>query len=437
MKKLCKFISVFLLMALLSGCMLTVDQMYCIPKRSETDADLQSSIDKAMSGMSYSAPLYGENQQTVQMADLDGDGVNEYLVFAKSAQEEKPLRILVFKNVDGEFVNTDTVVCNGTAFEQVEYTDMDGNGSVEILIGRQLSDQLIRSVTVYTFESGRLLQLNSVNYTKFLTADLNADSYPELFILRPGQTDTDNGVAELYKMNDGSIERYNEVTMSQPVDMLKRILVGKLSGGETAVYVASTVDEVSLVTDVFALKDSHLANISLLDKSHTSVQTLRNFYIYADDIDDDSVVELPRLVYMKPVEDVSIEKNNHLICWYTMSIQGDESTKMYTYHDFVGGWYMQLMPDWAERTSVVARNNVFDFYVWNSSQTQYSKVMSIVALSGQDAAESTEGYIPLYKTDMVTYAAVLSENAKSYGLDEQNVKNSFHLIQQEWKTGEV
>ena len=55
------------LAVLLSGCMLkTVDQMYCLPRRSEEYYNLQSAMDQVMSGLDYCAPLQGENQQTVQ-----------------------------------------------------------------------------------------------------------------------------------------------------------------------------------------------------------------------------------------------------------------------------------------------------------------------------------------------------------------------------------
>lgn len=253
---------------LMTGCMLTVDEMYRLPKRSDAYNDLQSAIDTAISGLTYCAPLAGENQQTVQMADLDGDGIQEYLLFAKST-EDRPLRILVFRAVDGTFVNTDTVVCNGSFFDMVEYVDMDQRPGVEIVIGRQLSDQVIRSASVYTFSNGELEQLVTVNYSKFLTADFDGDNRMELFLMRPGQTDTDNGVAEVYSMKSGTMERYNEVNMSQPVDKLKRVLVGKLDGGKTAVYTACAVEDAALVTDVFTIADGALKNVAFSNDSGT------------------------------------------------------------------------------------------------------------------------------------------------------------------------
>lgn len=433
------FILLLLVALILSGCMLTVDQMYCLPKRSETYTNLQSAIDEAMEGLSYCAPLSGENQQSVQIADLNGDGKSEYLLFAKSNQEEKPLRILVFHNNDGIMQNTDVLECSGSAFDQVEYVDLDGKGGVEIIVGRQVSNQVTRSASVYTLTDGEMMQLLTVNYTKFLTVDLNEDSFRELFVLQPGQTDADNGIAELYSMQSGAIERYNEVNMSSPVDQLKRIIIGKIDGGQAAVYTASAVGDTALITDVYILKDERFVNVSLSDGSDTSVQTLRNFYVYANDIDNDSVVELPRLMAMKGKTPGENDSDDHLICWYAVSADGMEVEKLHTYHNFVGGWYMRLDGDWAERVSVANNSNAYAFYIWDKTGSASEKVVTIYALSGQnrETQATAEGIVELYKTDTVVYAALLEDCAEAYGLNENVIKNSFRLIQQEWKTGET
>ena len=82
MKKRILLICALMAALLLSGCARTIDELYSPPKRSEEFSRLQAAIDIAMAGLNYSAPLSGEHQQAVQMADLDGDGSDEYLVFA-------------------------------------------------------------------------------------------------------------------------------------------------------------------------------------------------------------------------------------------------------------------------------------------------------------------------------------------------------------------
>lgn len=423
---------------LLSGCsMPTMDEMYCPPKRSDAYNNLQSAIDLAMTGLSYCAPLSGEHQQTVQMADLDGDGVEEYLLFAKGGAE-RSLKILIFREKDGAYIHTDTIESNGSSFDQVEYAQMDEMPGLELIVGCQLSDQLLRTVSVYTFSGGETEQLMSANYTKFLMADLDIDGLAELFLLHPGQSDTDNGVAELYGMENGTMERANEIDMSGPVDKLKRIIVGKLHDLDAAVYVASAVNETSLITDVFACVDGVFTNVSFSNESGTSVQTLRNYYVYADDIDDDGVVELPYLTPMTSLESNS-EDRHDLIQWYAMASDGSEIIKQYTYHNFVNGWYMDLAKEWAFQISVLRRGSNYEFHMWDREYKETSKVMTVFAFSGRNREELAreDNRFVLLKTDSVIYAAKIEADAPAYGITQKSAIASFHLIQQEWKTGEI
>lgn len=73
---------------LLSGCFVkTVDELYTLPRHSDEYDRLELAIDAVLSGQSaaYSAPVSGPNQQSVQLADLDGDGQEEAIAFLKAA----------------------------------------------------------------------------------------------------------------------------------------------------------------------------------------------------------------------------------------------------------------------------------------------------------------------------------------------------------------
>lgn len=424
---------------LLTGCTAhTVDKMYCLPKRSEEYADVQSAINSAMGGLEHSAPRSGENQQTVQMADLDGDGTSEYLVFAKG-NAERPLRILVFDEVDGVYQLVHTIENNGYAFDMVEYVQMDDVPGMEMVVGCLLGDQMIRSVSVYSFSGGEPERLVKTNYAKVLTVDLDMDNLMELFVLRPGQTETDKGVAELYGIENGIVTRSNEVNTSEPVDQLKRVLIGQLYEGQFAVYAASTVGEATLITDVYAYMNNTLVNVSLSKDSGTSVQTMRNYYVYADDIDNDGVVELPDLIAMQPIGDVLNAEKHNLIRWYAVTADGQEVEKMYTYHNFIGGWYLELDKDWASRLTVQQNGNEHVFYLWSETYEEPQKIMTVYALSGEkrESRGMENDRFTLLKTDSITYAASLEPAAKFYRITQDSMIRNFHLIRQDWKTGET
>ena len=434
-KWICLCLTVLLLF---TGCASTVEDMYAPPKRSEVYNRLQSAIDGAMVGMEYAAPVSGENRQIVQMADLDGDGTDEYILFARKSSDT-PLQILIFRQeADGTCSLAEGIQSTGSAFEKVEYVDVDGKPGMEIVVGRQGSDQLQRTLSVYSFSSGEANQLLSAGYYKYLCCDFDADGPRELMVLRTGETDADKGYAVLYRYRDGEMQRSREAELSLQGTSIKRIMVSRLHGGETAVFVASSLEENAILTDVFSLKDGIFTNISYSADSGNSVQTLRNYYVYGDDLNDDGILELPFLISMKSAEGEDVAEQ-HLIRWYALDIDGRQINKLYTYHNYVGGWYLELGSEWASRVSVVQEGTVYTFCFWDESAASSRVLFTLFCFTGssRDSQAVEEGRFPLHTTESAVYAASLGEAAAALDITEENLIKSFRLIHQDWYTGET
>ena len=440
LKKLaCAAISAALALSL-GGCVMTVDQMYVPPRRSESYRNLQAVMDEFMTDLDYCAPITGENQQSVQMADLNGDGLKEVVVFVKGS-DEHPLKILIFRLENGEYVPLSILEATGTAYDQVEYIQMDGEPGLELVVGRQVSDQVMRNLTVYRFQGSQPEQLLTVNYQKYLTLDMGGDGREDLFVLQPGRTDTDCGYVELYSIPGDAVERSAEVRLSQSISQLKRIMTGSLHGGERAVFVASSVDDASIVTDVYALVGGKLTNVSFSNESGTSVKTVRNYYVYAEDIDGDGVLELPSLIPMRwPAEGRSVEEREHLIRWYALGADGSEYDKRFTYHNYLQGWYMEVDGGLVSRLCVKPESpGRFAFCLWDRKYEQLQKLWTVYVLTGEDRSNVAveDGRFVLYKTDTVVYAAYLEDEGIGAGITQERLIDSFFLIQSDWKTGEM
>lgn len=439
MKKRILLLLSLLFTLLLTGCaMRTVEEMYALPKRSEEYKELQAAIDTAMYGMTFSSPQAGENQQTVQMADLNGDGVDEYLVFARGATE-KPLQVLIFQQDEsGKCRTLDTIGFNGQAFEQVEYVDFDDQPGKELVVGFQVSNQVLRSVAVFTFRNGGAELLLMNGYTKMLPCSLSGGG-SELMVLRPGEEETERGMAVLYSYQNGQIVRSVETELSEHTSRIRRIMTSKLQDGTPAVFVTSSSGDNVIVTDVFVVKDGHFTNIAYSTEADTSIRTLLNYYVYAEDIDSDGILELPDLITMKPVNAWRQDEQQFLLRWYAMDVDGWELDKMYTFHNYIGGWYLQLDSQWAGRLTVEQEQNRFNFYVWDESYQVAIPLFSVFVLTGADRDESAsqDGRFPLYRAEGVAYAAQLDFAAPEYGITEKSLQDSFHLIRQDWQTGEA
>ena len=439
MKKRILLLLSLLFTLLLTGCaMRTVEEMYALPKRSEEYKELQAAIDTAMYGMTFSSPQAGENQQTVQMADLNGDGVDEYLVFARGATE-KPLQVLIFQQDErGKCRTLDTIGFNGQAFEQVEYVDFDDQPGKELVVGFQVSNQVLRSVAVFTFRNGGAELLLMNGYTKMLPCSLSGGG-SELMVLRPGEEETERGMAVLYSYQNGQIVRSVETELSEHTSRIRRIMTSKLQDGTPAVFVTSSSGDNVIVTDVFVVKDGHFTNIAYSTEADTSIRTLLNYYVYAEDIDSDGILELPDLITMKPVNAWRQDEQQFLLRWYAMDVDGWELDKMYTFHNYIGGWYLQLDSQWAGRLTVEQEQNRFNFYVWDESYQVAIPLFSVFVFTGADRDESAsqDGRFPLYRAEGVAYAAQLDFAAPEYGITEKSLQDSFHLIRQDWQTGEA
>lgn len=423
---------------LFSGCaMNAVTDYYCLPMRSEEYTNLQSLIQSAMTSSEYSAPVSGDNQQTVQSADLDGDGIEEYLLFAKDSTD-RPLKIYIFSGDGTKYDLIDTIESTGSAHDRVEYIQMDDKAGYEIVVGRQVSDQVVRSVSVYTMVQGQVEQIMSTGYSEFLTCDLDGNGFSDVFVLRPGESGI--GTAALYSIVNGTVERSHEVSMSEPADNINRIMFGYLADGVRAVYVASAVTGSSgIITDVYAVTNGQLSNVTFSNESGTSVQTLRNHYVYADDIDNDGILELPSLISMPTIEGGASSEQRYIIRWYAMTSNGEEVDKMYTFHNFVSGWYVELDSSLIRDLTVEQKGSSYEFGIWDETDEQVKKLMTIYVLTGQKREEQaiTDNRFILYRTESTIYSGRLDVNSANFGMNQDTLISAFHLILQDWKTGET
>lgn len=426
---------------LLTGCFVkTVDELYTLPRHSDEYNRLEDAIEEVRSaaGASYAAPVSGINQQPVQLADLDGDGQEEVVVFLRTSGDT-PLKACIFSQVDGEYRLIDTIEGSGANFASVEYARLTGRGT-EIVIGRQVSNSVLQSMSVYAYQDGHVVELMSANFSEYRTADLDGDGLTDIFVLRfdAGQR---QGVAELYRWQDGQMEREPEVSLSAGASEVKRILIGGLTENVPAAFVASADEEGGLVTDVFAFDGSAFRNITA-GESGVSTRTVRSYFVYAADVDEDGCIELPEVAVL-PAHDTGTDERFSVISWYNLDLHGQASPKLLTYHSFSDGWFVVIPDAWRtqlciSRSAEVAGVRGYEFSHWQDGQTP-EPIFTIYAFSGEDRAQtaSADGRFVLAEKADVTYAAKLGTCVWANALSQDDLRDMFRFIHIDWNSGET
>lgn len=82
-----RILPALLLLLLLGGCVFpSGDELLAAPKPSSNYQSLQTELEKQLAqGVSYASPSEGENRSSIQLADLDNDGVEEAITFFRGA----------------------------------------------------------------------------------------------------------------------------------------------------------------------------------------------------------------------------------------------------------------------------------------------------------------------------------------------------------------
>lgn len=414
---------------LLGGCALkTMDELYCLPQRSRAQRDLQAVIDQAMNGLEYCVPQSGENQQLVQPADLDGDGVNEYVLFARD-NSEKPLKIMIFCQLASGYVLMDTIEGYGFGFDFVSYAQLDDRPGLEIIVGRLVSEDVVRSVSVYRFSSGIARHIHTTSYGRMCVADINADGISSLLLLNQASSEKLNGTLSVYAYMDEQLQKVEEMDVSCPADAYKQITLGRLDDGRPAVYVTCS-DDSGLVTDVFVSDGDQLQ----MAVSHVLSDMLGDVYVYPEDLDKNGILEIPRLKDMHPAQG----QIHRMIEWFTVDSSGNEILRRKTYHNYLDNWYMVLDEDLADDLSVSKTGSNCTFYMTDPETGAALPLFTIMCLVDADREDMAlqPGRVVLYRSDSVIYVAELEEYAEEYGVTPRQLVSHFKTIRADLKQEE-
>ncbi|MDR0890182.1 MAG: hypothetical protein LBM28_06025 [Oscillospiraceae bacterium] len=437
-----RIISILLLLAVsvsLCACFLDpAESLYAVPKQSDDYNNLQSAIEAAMpDGASYSPPVSGDNQQAVQMIDLDGDGADEAIVFMKTSAAA-PMLLSVFQKQDDRFVLLSKIEGAGSAFGQVQYIKFDDRPGYEIALGRQISDQVLQILSVYTLVDGGLVELGSANYSHCITDDLNADGLQDIVVIR-SDVEGQRGIAELYHWGQGQLLREREALLSTNATAVKRVISGNVYEKRRAVFVAQEYGEGGIITDIFTFRGGVFSNISSSDETGTSVSTVRDYYVYSSDIDGDGLIELPQIIPLPEIEGDENSKSQSLVQWFNLSTDGKQENKALTYYNHAAGWYLDIENSW-KTTLCVTRGQSpgaspsYEFYLADAQM-----LLSIASVTGEDAAQQIEeaGWTVLTQKGDVYYACLLGLSGERLRLSYEEIRAMFHFIHEDWKTGET
>lgn len=254
-KKFRSVLALFILMIGLAGCNMRIspEELLQPPKLFDEDEKISNVIEESLpEGAKLENISSREGLSAVKKSDIDGDGVDEILVFY-SREDESSLHMTAFEESDGAYESAMEVEVPGRFFEEMILEDITGEGLKEIIINT--SEKRVQSgsykMNIYSYKKDPN-KFFEIDYSKYLLYDLNKNGKSDIVILNQEERVVS---VDYYSYNEDSeqMEFVNETLLDKRdiSDMMAietdgektRILLEFESGTEEKERVFLTLDE--------------------------------------------------------------------------------------------------------------------------------------------------------------------------------------------------
>lgn len=424
----------------LSGCMFRgTNELFEVPRTSETYQKLQKKIQTVMGNASAISPISGSNTQTVQLVDLDLDGTQEAVAFFRDGSAERPLKIAIFKQQnDGNYDLEAQIEGAGSDIESIEYRDTIGTEELEILVSWQVTPT-VHTLVAYSVSNQQVAELMRSGYTQYLVADLNQDEKDELVLMQMDNSNPVTNRVEMYVGAEGAMVYHSYAPISEGAVSLQQWEAGFLQDQKPALMVTSEYGENEHITDVFYFAEKGLKNITLDETSRASTETIRHYTGNGPmDINGDGITEIPLTKSISGENSVSAGAENFWkIIWKQYNEEGKASAVLSTYHNNNDRWYLELPDKWEnvivlsrlEHTNIGERAVVFSYWTGDSTVLPVP-FLTIYRLTGNNRSNHAEqdNRFVLWEDSETVYAAKFIQDSWDCGLDQEELIARFHTM---------
>ncbi len=342
----------------LSGCMMmNSSDLLTLPEISPEHRQLLQLINSVTASANWSTtnPVAGSNRLTTQFVDLYSDGIPEAAAFFRNQKDFKLRAVLYTKTGSASYTELCSVEMPGEQFHRVDYADLDGDGSMELLVGVRYDTAAIYGLHVYSIQNGEAAELLDTTYTDFAIYDLDGDGMNEVLTVNSDESGV-NAYAELFAYEGAEMTSLGSAPVSAEVRAPSAMRTGMLNAEMPAVIAEGSFTDssgaVKYLSDVFVFRpEQGLVNLSYAELFKQSFETQRTVPLAFSDVDFDGFLEFPISV-SSPAAAVANAVSGQHVRWYGYTPAGNVEAKADTYHAADGAWFFLLPPSWRDRAYV-------------------------------------------------------------------------------------
>lgn len=437
MKKLFLALSMVLVL-LLSGCSaLSLDgsQIMSPPKATGSKAEIQKLIDKQTSGeYTLMYPKNGSKRSSIIMHNFDKDEDEEAVAFYTDKSGDH-IHALFVEYTDKEYSVIDDILIEATDVDRIDFADLDGDGTHEILIGYSLSMSSQNTLSIYSY-SKQITQLDiSCKYSSLVTGDFTSDKREDILLLSLYSGDL-AAQAKLMVYNDGSLTEIGSTELDSDITQLASAIYGQISYGTYGAILDGITSIGDYTTQVILFDASRPSLLNPLYSFSGYSETRRTTQICSLDFNNDELIDIPICSLMMYNSDEDIDTVARRINWSNLETDTyGLVTEKSAIACFADGYLLTMPNKWSE--SVTARYDaqsrelkVYACSYVDGVLTKTDELLTIKAFSEAKFQKDNTEYIEFLRAGSTVYAYSIGTADHYLSITGDEISSLFRLVNQ-------
>ncbi len=446
MKKLISLILIIVMLLVCSGCSLnffSVESLMSPPAQSGKNGDVEKAFKKLMSDKTIQlrTPVSGDYQTAFVLYDLNGNGIEEALVFYNDSSVDASVRIAFLECVNDTWVISGDVKGAGSGVYDVSFSDLDDNGCYEILVGWTLYDSnSTKIVSVYEITPGdkgiyTLNTLGNEYYSAKSIMDFNGDDKEDLVLVYLDDSqEIQKSYFRCFSLSDNNeFVKYAESKLDSLITSVSKIQFDVIENGKKSfnrIFIDCSKTDSSTFTEMLYWDYEDKAIVRAY--KNPSKKTLRHSKINCSDIDGDGILEIPSNTTILGDEKLLTVKKGDNQYTFTMikwlNAYGDKSEgNINTLFNPLDLYLYRLTRVNEVTVYYDILSESLKFCLWDKEEKLVKE--ELLSISYRDAKNTldAEGQ-KLSETDNGQFYFNITDHGKRFGLTDEGVKTSFIII---------
>ena len=422
MKRILALLLLAAVLLSLGGCSImegNISTLLKVPRPNKVQQQLRNAIDSSLgTNIKYISPSSGNYRTSLMQVDLDGSGRPETVLFYLPTAEDTSAFLAVLTELeDGSWKLLKKVQGAATAVDYVEFSDLDGDNKLDVLVGWSRGDSAreLMVYNVYTAGEG-LIYSDGYNESRFFT---DADGTPLLFVATFDKA-AGSGTAKVVTLDeDGILTKTLTCEIDAHFDTVTAISYSRISPTTRAILFDTRLGNTA-ITQLLFYDGAHLLNPYYAD-GLLNPAFVRETAFACTDIDKDGIMELPAASALPSVPGVpSNYTPMSLTSWsaFNSATLTDFTLQPLNYEfscimNQTLGYYYIYPAAWAGRISVYnnAADRTMNFYHIDP-QTNYSTLLfsiSRLSLAEYNKRANAGSWFELHREGEQVYAIHIAD----------------------------